>query len=184
MKDISLHILDIAQNSIAAGADTLTLDLKERDGLLTVVCTDNGRGMAPDFLAEVTDPFRTTRTTRKVGLGLPLLRLAAEQTGGSLAVESREGEGTRVTAVFRTGHIDCPPLEGMADTVSLLVQGAPGMRLVYTRATPAGALAFDTEEVRAVLGPDISLAEPEVALWIRAYIRDLEDALHPQPDSQ
>ena len=126
MKELSLHILDIAQNSISAGCTELELSLTEGDGQLTLIIRDNGRGMAPEFLASVTDPFTTTRTTRKVGLGLPLLRMAAEQTGGSLAIESTVGVGTTVTARFCTGHIDCPPLGDMAGTVALLVQGVEG----------------------------------------------------------
>ena len=106
MKELSLHILDIAQNSIAAGCTLLELSLTEREGLLTLVIADDGRGMSPDFLAAVTDPFTTTRTTRKIGLGLPLLRLAAEQTGGGLSIGSTVGVGTTVTACFRTDHIE------------------------------------------------------------------------------
>lgn len=108
MKELSLHILDIAQNSISAGARALDLTLAEENGWLTITVADDGRGMSPEFLATVTDPFTTTRTTRKVGLGLPLLRLAAEQTGGQMKVDSRLGEGTTVTAAFDTASIDCP----------------------------------------------------------------------------
>ena len=125
----------------------------------------------------MTDPFTTTRTTRKVGLGLPLLRMAAEQTGGSLAIESAVGVGTTVTARFCSGHIDCPPLGDMAGTVALLVQGAPEVNTVYTHATPRGSFTFDTREIRAVLGEDISLAEPEVAMWMRSYLEELEQSV-------
>lgn len=173
MKDLSLHVLDIARNSVSAGADVLELELTEGDGLLTLTVSDNGRGMSPGFLATVTDPFSTTRTTRRVGLGLSLLRLAAEQTGGSLNVESLEGQGTRVRAVFDTRHIDCPPPGDMADAVALIVQGAPDMDLCYTHTAPAGTARFDTREVRALLGPDIPLGEPRVILWIRDYVREL-----------
>ena len=125
MKELSLHLLDIAQNSIAAGARHVDLTVEEAGDRITLTVADDGCGMSPEFLAQVTDPFTTTRTTRKVGLGLPLLRLAAEQTGGALEVESREGVGTTVTAVFHAGHIDCPPLGDMAATVALLAQGLP-----------------------------------------------------------
>ena len=177
MKELSLHILDIAQNSISAGCTELELSLTEGDGQLTLVIGDNGRGMPPEFLSSVTDPFTTTRTTRKVGLGLPLLRMAAEQTGGSLAIESTVGVGTTVTARFCSGHIDCPPLGDMAGTVALLVQGAPEVNTVYTHATPRGSFTFDTREIRAVLGEDISLAEPEVAMWMRSYLEELEQSV-------
>jgi len=177
MKDLSLHILDIAQNAVSAGAGSLVLELKETDDLLTVVVVDDGRGMTPQLLAVVTDPFVTTRTTRKVGLGLSLLRLAAEQTGGCLTVESLQGTGTRVAAIFCARHIDCPPLGDMAATVALLIQGAPHMEVRYTHATQAGIVCFDSGEIRAGLGPDVSLSEPEVTLWIRDYIEALEDLL-------
>lgn len=177
MKELSLHILDIAQNSISAGCTRLELSLTEQDGRLTLVIGDNGRGMTPEFLASVTDPFTTTRTTRKVGLGLPLLRMAAEQTGGSLAIESTVGVGTTVTARFFSGHIDCPPLGDMAGTVALLVQGAPDVDTVYTHTTSRGSFTFDTREIRAVLGEGISLAEPEVAVWMRGYLEELEQSV-------
>lgn len=177
MKELSLHILDIAQNSISAGCTRLELSLTEQDGRLTLVIGDNGRGMTPEFLASVTDPFTTTRTTRKVGLGLPLLRMAAEQTGGSLAIESTVGVGTTVTARFCSGHIDCPPLGDMAGTVALLVQGAPEVDTIYTHTTSRGSFTFDTREIRAVLGEGISLAEPEVAVWMRGYLEELEQSV-------
>ena len=177
MKELSLHILDIAQNSLSAGCTRLDLTAAEHGDELTLVIADDGRGMSREFLASVTDPFTTTRTTRKVGLGLPLLRMAAEQTGGSLAIESEVGVGTTVTARFCSGHIDCPPLGDMAGTVALLVQGAPEVNTVYTHATPRGAFTFDTREIRAVLGEDISLAEPEVAMWMRSYLEELEQSV-------
>ena len=175
MKELSLHLLDIAQNSIAAGARHVDLGVEERGEMLWLTVADDGRGMSPEFLASVTDPFTTTRTTRKVGLGLPLLRLAAEQTGGELRVESQLGVGTTVTATFHTDHIDCPPLGDTASTVSLLAQGLPeGMELTYTRKTERGEFRFVTAEIRAVLGPHVPLSEPEVAEWIRAYVAEGE----------
>lgn len=176
MKELSLHILDVAQNSVAAGAKALDLAVMEKDGLLTVVVADNGRGMSPEFLAKVTDPFTTTRATRKVGLGLPLLKLAAEQTGGRLSIESAVGAGTTVTAVFASGSVDCPPLGDMAATVALLAQGAgEDMELTYTRETEKGVFRFDTREIREILGP-VPLSEPEVAHWIGAYIAQGEES--------
>ena len=177
MKELSLHILDIAQNSISAGCSLLELTLAEAGGVLTLTVADDGRGMSPEFLAAVTDPFTTSRTTRKVGLGLPLLRMAAEQTGGSLAIESAPGVGTTVTAVFHTDHIDCPPLGDMAGTVSLLVQGAPDIETVYTHSTARGSFTFDTREIREILGPDVPLSAGEVALWMKAYLQEQEEAV-------
>ncbi len=175
MKELSLHILDIAKNSISAGAEHIDLTLTETAGhVLTIVISDDGRGMSPDFLAQVTDPFTTTRTTRKVGMGLPLYRLAAEQTGGSLSIESTQGSGTTVTAVFHTDHLDCAPMGDLAGTVALLIQGSPWTEFTLKRTTPKGYYEFTTEEVRDCLGSDISLDEPEVFLWLNDYLTELE----------
>ncbi|NCB62639.1 MAG: ATP-binding protein [Clostridia bacterium] len=177
MKELSLHILDVAQNSVSAGAKALDLTVAEKGGRLAVVIADNGRGMSPEFLATVTDPFTTTRTTRKVGLGLPLLKLAAEQTGGGLTIESTVGVGTTVNAAFDAESIDCPPLGDMAATVALLVQGAPeDMELTYTRETEKGVFRFDTREIREILGP-VPLSEPEVAQWMKEYIAEGEESV-------
>ncbi len=175
MKDLSLHLLDVAKNSVAAGARHVAVTLEEDEvGWLTLTIADDGRGMSPEFLAQVTDPFTTTRTTRKVGLGLPLLRLTAEQTGGSLAVESTLGAGTTVTARFQRRHLDCPPLGDLAGTVALLIQGSPEMEFTYRHTTPRGEAALSTAELRDILG-DVSLAEPEVFAWIQDYLTEQEN---------
>lgn len=177
MKEIALHALDIAQNSITARASRLELTLAEEGDELILTIADNGCGMSPQLLAQVSDPFTTTRTTRKMGLGLPLLRMAAEQTGGALRIESTEGVGTTVEALFHPEHIDCPPVGDMAGTVSLLIQGAPELELIYTRRRGASSFRLDTRELRAQLGPQVSLAEPEVILWIREYVEEQESQL-------
>ena len=175
MKELSLHLLDVAKNSVAAGATWVDISLDEdKDGRLTIVISDNGRGMSPEFLAQVTDPFTTTRTTRKVGLGLPLYRMAAEQTGGSLDIQSPLGQGTTVTAVFDRKHLDCPPLGDLAGTVALLIQGSPELDFRYRHTTPGGRAELSTGTLRAILGPDISLAEPELFTWITDYISEQE----------
>lgn len=174
MKEIALYILDIAQNSITANALVLEVALSETAEAITFVIADNGKGMSPQLLAQVSDPFTTTRTTRKMGLGIPLLRMAVEQTGGSLTIESTEGLGTTVTASFCAGHIDCPPVGDMAGTITLLLQGAPQLELHYTRTVDENSFQLTTEEIRAQLGPEISLAEPEIILWLREYLQEQE----------
>ena len=175
MKELSLHILDITKNSVSAGATHIRLSLTEaEDRLLTIVIADNGRGMSPEFLARVTDPFTTTRTTRKVGMGLPLYRLAAEQTGGSLAIESTVGVGTTVTALFHLDHLDCAPLGDLPGVIALLIQGSPDVDFTVERSTPKGEYVFSTLEVREQLGPDVPLDEPEVFLWLNDYLQELE----------
>ncbi len=178
MKQLAEHILDVAQNSLAAGAAHLSITLTgDGAGALTVVIEDDGRGMAPELLSTVTDPFTTTRTTRKVGLGLSLYRMNAELTGGGLEVCSTPGVGTTVTAVFRTDHLDCPPLGDLPQVISLLIQGSPDTELTFCHSTPAGRAELSTGQLRSVLGPDISLAEPEVTLWIADYLTEQEAQL-------
>ena len=175
MKELSLHLLDVAKNSVAAGATWVDISLDEdKDGRLTIVISDNGRGMSPEFLAQVTDPFTTTRTTRKVGLGLPLYRMAAEQTGGSFSIESVEGEGTTVTAVFHRDHLDCPPMGDLAGTVALLIQGSPWIDFTLLHTTPKGGYEFTTEEIRDYLGSEVPLDAPEVFVWLSEYLEELE----------
>ena len=178
MKELSLHILDIVKNSVSAGAAHITLSLTQtEDGALTIVISDDGRGMAPEFLAAVTDPFTTTRTTRKVGLGLPLYRMAAEQTGGSMEIESALGAGTTVTAVFHTDHLDCAPMGDFAGTAALLIQGSPQVEWTVTHATPRGEYTFSTAQVREILGEDIPLDAPEVFAWMSEYLAEQEESV-------
>lgn len=177
MKELSLHLLDIAQNSVAAGSGQIDISLEEDERQsCRLVIADNGKGMSPELLAQVTDPFTTTRTTRRVGMGLPLLRLTAEQTGGALEIQSAPGVGTTVTARICAGHIDCPPMGDLAATVALLIQGAPQVEWTFHHATPKGAYTLDTRQLRAVLG-DVPLSEPEVALWIREYLQEQEQEI-------
>lgn len=183
MKEISLHILDIVQNSITARATRLDLLLEEQSGTLKLVIADNGCGMPPELLARVSDPFTTTRTTRKIGLGIPLLRMSAEMSGGSLSIESIPGVGTTLTAVFHTDHIDCPPLGNMASTLALTIQGAPELDVVYLHRKDGREFRLDTMELREQLGDGISLAEPEIALWIQEYVQEQEEALSVPNDS-
>ncbi len=177
MKELSLHILDIAENSAKAGAKLIGVFITEKDGVLTLGITDDGRGMKPDMLSRVTDPFTTSRTTRKVGLGLPLLRLAAEQTGGSLEITSRhidefpESHGTEVTVVFNTRHIDSPPLGDVISTIVTLIQGHPESDLIFRHTAEGDSgetldVSLDTREMREVLG-DVPLSTPDVLVWIR-----------------
>ena len=178
MKEISLHILDIVKNSVSAGATHIGLSISEdMDQLLTVVIQDNGRGMSPEFLAGVIDPFTTTRTTRKVGMGVPLYRMAAEQTGGSFSIESTEGVGTTVTASFHLDHLDCAPLGDLAGTIAILIQGSPDINFTLARSTPRGNYIFTTQELRDYLGDEIPLDTPEIFLWLNSYLEELEQSV-------
>ncbi|MDR1669094.1 MAG: ATP-binding protein [Oscillospiraceae bacterium] len=176
MKELSLHILDIAMNSVKAGASLVEIGLEEAGGTLTLTVADNGRGMEPEFLASVADPFTTTRTTRKVGMGIPLLKLAAEQAGGAFSIESAPGEGTALTASFQTGHLDNPPLGDMAATLVSLIQGSPGIDFTYTHTAGGGVSSLDTRELRAALD-GVPLDTPDVLAWIQNSIEEEERGL-------
>lgn len=175
MKELSEHILDIVQNSVAAGAAHISILLSEdQNHRLTVAIQDNGCGMTPEALSRVSDPFTTSRTTRKVGLGIPLYRMVAELTGGGVEIQSSQGVGTTVNAVFHTDHLDCPPLGNIAQVIALLIQGNPHIDFTYRHTTPKGEAELLTTELRAALGEEISLAEPEIFLWIQDYINEQE----------
>ena len=176
MKELSLHILDVAKNSVKAGATLIEISVvTDSDGIMTVKIKDDGCGMTEEVLARVTDPFYTTRTTRKVGLGLPLFRMAAEQTGGSLEISSSTeagNSGTEVTVKFDTKSIDCMPMGDIISTVCILVAGSPDKDFVFTDETEQRKVGLDTREIRAVLGDEVSLAEPEVQMWMSEYLKE------------
>lgn len=178
MKELSLNILDIAQNSIHAEASLVKIILDEDEETLAISIIDDGRGMSESFLATVTNPFSTTRTTRKVGMGLPLLKLAAEQTGGRMEISSREralypeDHGTRVFALFYKNHLDFTPLGDVISTVVSLVQGSPEVDFYFRHTMPDRCVELDTREIKAVLGDDIPLSSPDVLVWIRATLEE------------
>ncbi|MDX9810839.1 MAG: ATP-binding protein [Bacteroidales bacterium] len=156
MINLSLNILDVVQNSIRAGASTISIvirEMKEPD-LYDIEITDNGSGIPADLLPKVTDPFVTTRTTRKVGMGLPLLRQHAIMAGGDLEIESHEGSGTRVKAVFSLSHIDRQPLGDMPGVMMILIAANPETDFIYTHMTDNGEYTFSTRETREYLGTD------------------------------
>ena len=176
MKEISLNILDIAENSTKARATLIRILIEETADTLTLTITDNGCGMTEEILRGVTDPFYTTRTTRKVGMGIPLLKFAAEMTGGSLNITSRhESEytehGTTVTAVFYKNHIDFTPLGDVISSITTLIQGHPDTDFCFLHKSESAEVAFDTREVRAVL-EDIPLDSFEVLIWIKENLEE------------
>lgn len=173
MKELSLNILDVAKNSVTAGATKIDILVEETPSRLTITITDNGCGMTPEFVSQVTDPFTTTRTTRKVGMGLPLMKMEAQMSGGDLSIESQVGKGTRVTSWFDPGNIDMPPLGDLTSSVTTLIQGSPDIDFVFTHRTPRGEYTLDTGEIRQIMG-DIPLSEPEVIVWLTDYLHENE----------
>ena len=176
MKELSLNILDIAKNSVVAKASLIEIRLvTDEQGWLTLTIKDNGCGMSAETVKNVTDPFYTTRTTRKVGMGLPLLKLAAEQTGGELRLLSSQDEkdhGTELNATFDTGSIDFMPVGDIISTVCILIAGSPEIDFEFVDKTPRREVSLRTAELREVLGEGISLAEHEVQTWIAEYLKE------------
>lgn len=179
MRELSLNVLDIAQNSIAAAATQIQIEVVERTDAhtLTVGIYDNGCGMTDEQVKSVLDPFYTTRTTRKVGLGVPLFKMAAEQTGGSLTVSSKVGIGTNIKAVFHTDSVDFTPLGDMASTVTTLVSMNTEIQFLYRHKADKREFIFDTAEIREILG-DVPLSEPAVVQWMREFIEENTKALY------
>jgi len=173
-RDLSQHILDIAENSITAGAALLHLTIEEDSGIdgLSIVIRDDGRGMSTEMVAQVTDPWVTTRSTRKVGLGIPFLKQVAEMCGGEFGIVSAEGEGTTTRATFQLSHIDRPPLGDLTGTLLCIVVGSPGLDVVYHHHTGEGDYDIDTRDIREVLGDDVPLSDPEVLAFIRGALTE------------
>lgn len=178
MKELALHILDILHNSIAAGATLVEVTVVEdtMEDILEFSITDNGKGMSPEFVQKVIDPFTTSRTTRKVGLGIPLLKQAAEECGGGLSIESEVGVGTTVTARFVHSHIDRQPLGDMAETMHGVMTSFENVDFVYTHTVDGNTFSVDTREIKKILG-GVPLNAPEVLLWLLEYLRDGENSV-------
>ncbi len=174
MLEISLHILDIVNNSVKAEASLISVCVEEaiQENQLRISITDNGCGMDEAFLAQVLDPFRTTRTTRKVGMGLSLFKSAAENTGGDLTITSKKGVGTTVTVWFVYDHIDRQPLGDMGETMLTLISGNTTIDFVYSHSVNDKIFTLDTREIKKILGDEVSLGSPEIVMWLSEYIRE------------
>lgn len=177
MRDLSLHLLDLAQNSIKAGAKLIAIRLRvDESGWLTLTLQDDGCGMSPELLERVTSPFATTRTTRKVGLGIPMMMENARRAGGELTIESQKGQGTTLTVTYDTHHIDGLPLGDLAGTIlSLILTNPDKPDFLLEGSSPRGEGCFDTREIRNVLA-GVPLNEPEVAAWMKEA---LEETINP-----
>lgn len=171
MPEISLNVLDVAENSIRAEASLVqilvTVDLE--GNRLEIQIKDDGKGMTEEQMAKVTDPFFTTRTTRKVGLGIPFFKLAAEATGGSFQIESKVGEGTDVTTVFQLDHIDRMPLGDINSTIHTLIVYNPQTDFLYRYTYGQESFDLDTRQMKEILG-GVPLDAPEVSAYIKEYL--------------
>ena len=181
MQELSLNVLDIAQNSVRAKASLVTITVAERstDHFLEISIADNGCGMTPEQVARAMAPFFTTRTTRKVGLGISFFKLSAESTGGSFDIQSTLGVGTVTTARYHTDHIDMLPIGDMNATILSLISMNPQMDFVYQRSLDDNSFTLDTRELKAVL-EDVPLNSPEGVQFIKETLEEGEADLTPQ----
>ncbi len=179
MRELSLNVLDIAQNSISAGSvlTEISVEFNTVAERLTIVISDNGCGMDKHKLEQVIDPFYTSRTTRKVGLGVPFYKMAAEMTGGEFDIQSTPGIGTTVKAVFCYTNIDCMPLGDINDTIIALIQCNPGLDFLYTYKIDDKKFTADTREFREILG-DVPLDTYEVIQFIRDYLNENTESIN------
>lgn len=171
MTEISLNILDVAQNSVRANASLIRIEVvaDKKADTLTVIIDDDGCGMTPEQVEKVVDPFFTTRTTRKVGLGIPFFKQAAESTGGSFEIKSEQGVGTTVKAVFGLSHIDRMPLGDMTSTMQTLITMNTGIDFIYTYKIDDAQFTLDTRSFREILG-DVPLNTPEVTAYLKEFL--------------
>jgi anti-sigma regulatory factor (Ser/Thr protein kinase) len=172
MKELALHILDLAQNAISAGADFIQITINEdtiNDSLLIVI-EDNGCGMDELQAERVKDPFVTSRTSRKVGLGIPLMLAACQRCEGNLSIKSKKNVGTKLTATFKHSHIDRAPIGDMAETMVSLILGADHIDYVYRHIINQQEFCFDTKEIKQVLGAEVPLSSTDVLDWVKNYV--------------
>ncbi len=174
MQEISLNILDIVQNSIRANASLIEVIIEEAPStdLFAFTVKDNGCGMDEEMVKRVTDPFVTTRTTRKVGLGISLLKSLAQQAGGDIKLESQVGVGTVIRADFSYSHIDRQPLGDISAVMVSLISMNPAIDFVYTHSFEKEQFVLDTRELRKILGEEVSFSEISVATWIGEFITE------------
>lgn len=168
MRELALHLLDIAENSVSAKADTVQISVEEDQDSdrLRMRVIDNGVGMSPEMVSRVIDPFVTSRTTRKVGLGIPLLKAAAEACNGFLEIQSTQGAGTTLTVEFQESHIDRMPLGNLAETLLALVIGSPEIHWIFDYRVNGQTYTFDNQPIQEILG-DVPVTDPAVLGYLR-----------------
>lgn len=177
MDNLAFHITDITANSIRAKASQIEIETSETEHKRSIKIIDNGTGMSKEVVDQVTNPFYTTRTTRKMGFGLPFLKQNAEQAGGRVEIQSEPGKGTTVYAEFDTQNIDCPPWGNLPETIALLITGNPKVNIIYSWESPQTEFTISTADVAELVGEAIPISHPKVTL---ALIQLLMEAInHP-----
>lgn len=173
MQDLSLHLLDLAENSIRAEAKKIHIELHEvpSKNQLIIQLVDDGKGMEEEMVRRVVHPFVTTRKTRRVGLGLPLFYQNCVGAGGSLQIQSKLKEGTQIKAVMQYDHIDRLPIGDIASTLVTIIQGSPLTELIYTHIYESKRFVLNTYELKQILGT-VAINEPEIIQWLKEYIKE------------
>lgn len=173
MKELSLHILDIVQNSIAAGANLVNINIVEdlTTDIFAIEVIDNGCGMNKEYAEKIKDPFTTGRKSRKVGLGIPLLYAASKRCEGDLEIQSEKGKGTRISAWLKHSHIDRAPLGNMVETMEILIACNPDVDFIYNHKINGKEFNFDTREIKKILGV-VPINETDVLVWLKEFLKE------------
>lgn len=173
-RELSQHILDIVENCVKAGASLVRIEIEEdlTEDRLVIAVEDNGGGMDEAFVRHIFDPWVTTRTTRKVGLGIPFFKQTAEMCNGHFEIHSKKQQGTAVKAAFQHSHIDRPPLGDLVGTLMCIIVGYPQTDLLYHHRVDEREFTLDTREVREMLGDEVDLSDPEVLAFLRGHLKE------------
>lgn len=173
MKELSLHLLDIVQNSVRAKATEIEITVREdlTQDLLEIIIKDNGKGMPKALIDQIKNPFATTRTTRKVGLGIPLLLEACQRCEGDLEIQSEEGAGTSLRAYFKNSHIDRAPMGDLVNTITMLILSSPEIRYIFNYVVNQKEFTMDTKEIQAIL-EDVPISDLTVIKWLEEYLKE------------
>ena len=179
MKEIAMHVYDLMENSTAANSTEVKLTIRDslKDNIYAFTIEDNGKGMTPEFMAKVTDPYTTSRTTRKVGLGLPLIKMNTENCGGGMKLQSEVGKGTRLDFWFQHNHWDRPPMGDLAGTIVMLCAAHEDIHIIYKHITDEGEFVFDTDEIHEALD-GMSMNDVKVMGWLKDMVQENLEAIH------
>lgn len=178
MKELAMHVYDLMENSTAADSTLVKLTIRDslKENVYDFTIEDNGKGMTPEFMSRVTDPYTTSRTTRRVGLGLPLIKMNTENCGGGMTLKSEVGVGTTLHFWFQHDHWDRPPMGDLSGTVVMLAAAHQDIRIVYRHITDEGEYVFDTDEVKSALG-GMDMNDVKVMGWLKEMVQENLEAI-------
>ena len=179
MKELAMHVYVLMENSTAANSTEVKLTIRDslKDNIYAFTIEDNGKGMTPEFMAKVTDPYTTSRTTRKVGLGLPLIKMNTENCGGGIKLQSEVGKGTRLDFWFQHNHWDRPPMGDIAGTIVMLCAAHEDIHIIYKHITDEDEFVFDTDEIHEALD-GMSMNDVKVMGWLKDMVQENLEAIH------